>query len=57
MDFKKERQSITIAHHVLKYAVEHFHAQGYDVNDEWYVFNLKYSQEWPNITEVINNNQ
>lgn len=36
MDFKKERKSITIAHEVLKYAVEHFHSQGYDVNDEWF---------------------
>ena len=36
MDFKKERKSITVAHSILKYAVDHFHAQGYDVNDEWF---------------------
>lgn len=36
MDFKKERKSITVAHSILKYAVDHFNAQGYDVSDEWF---------------------
>ena len=36
MDFKKERKSITIAHTILKYAVDNFQAQGYDVDDEWF---------------------